>query len=119
MSKPDRTTSGTVSGALAEIQIPLLPTSKARARACRRLPLVVNNGHFLLLPHKTFPNRGSRALRLTIDRLSPDWQARYRHPVVLVDTFVAPEKFSGPVYTANGWQELGATDGFSRVHRDF
>lgn len=177
MSKPHRTTSATVSGALAAIEIQLLPTSKARARArrllaqhhylgdvravgeqlfyaitagggdwlgvlvfCaasrrlrardrwigwreeqrrRRLPLVVNNCRFLLLPHKTFPNLGSRALRLTLDRLSADWQARYDHPVVLVETFVDPEQFSGTVYTANGWHELGTTDGFGRVRRDF
>jgi hypothetical protein len=85
----------------------------------RRLPLVVNNCRFLLLAHKTFPNLGSRSLRLTLDRLSADWQARYGHPVVLVETFVDPEQFCGTVYSANGWQELGATDGFGRVRRDF
>lgn len=85
----------------------------------RRLPLVVNNCRFLLMPNKTFPNLGSRSLRLTLDRLSADWQARYGHPVVLVETFVDPEQFCGTVYTANGWQELGQTDGFGRVRRDF
>jgi hypothetical protein len=85
----------------------------------RRLPLVVNNCRFLLMPHKTFPNLGSCALRLTLDRLGEDWQARYGHPVVLVETFVDPEQFCGTVYRANGWQELGATDGFGRVRRDF
>lgn len=85
----------------------------------RRLPLIVNNCRFLLLPHSTFPNLGSRSLRLTLDRLSADWQARHGHPVVLVQTLVDPEQFCGTVYTANGWQELGATDGFGRVRRDF
>jgi hypothetical protein len=85
----------------------------------RRLALVVNNCRFLLLPHKTFPNLGSRSLRLTLDRLSADWQARYGHPIVLVETFVDPEQFCGTVYSANGWQELGLTDGFGRVRRDF
>lgn len=85
----------------------------------RRLPLVVNNCRFLLLPDKTFPNLGSRSLRLALDRLSADWQARYGHPVVLVETFVDPEQFCGTVYTASGWQELGATEGFGRVRRDF
>lgn len=85
----------------------------------RRLPLLVNNCRFLLLPHKTCPNLGSRSLRLTLERLSADWQERYAHPVVLVETFVDPEQFCGTVYTANGWQELGQTDGFGRVRRDF
>ncbi len=85
----------------------------------RRLPLVVNNCRFLLLPDKTFPNLGSRSLRLCLDRLSHDWQARYDHPVLLVETFVDPEQFCGTVYSANGWTELGTTDGFGRVRRDF
>jgi len=85
----------------------------------RRLSLVVNNCRFLLLPDKTFPNLGSRSLRLVLDRLSDDWQARYGHPVVGVETFVDPEQFCGTVYSANGWQELGLTDGFGRVRRDF
>ena len=85
----------------------------------RRLPLVVNNCRFLLLPDKTVPNLGSRALSLTLDRLSSDWEHRYAHPVVLVETFVDPEQFCGTVYTAQGWEELGQTDGFGRVRRDF
>ena len=177
MSRPSRSTSATVSVALAEIQIQRLPTSKARARArrlltkhhylgdvravgeqlfyaitdgrgdwlgvlvfcaasrrlrardCwigwseeqrrRRLPLVANNCRFLLLPHKTFANLGSRSLRLCLDHLSADWQERYGHPVVLLETFVDPEEFCGTVYTASGWEELGTTDGFGRVRRDF
>ncbi len=85
----------------------------------RRLPLVVNNCRFLLLPDQTFPNLASRALRLCLDRLSADWQARYDHPALLVETFVDPEQFCGTVYSASGWQELGFTDGFGRVRRDF
>jgi len=80
---------------------------------------VVNNCRFVLLPQKTFPNLGSRSLRLALQRLSAHWQARDGHPVVLVETFVDPEPFCGTVYTANGWQELGLTDGFGRVRRDF
>lgn len=85
----------------------------------RRLALIVNNCRFLLLPDKTFPNLASRSLSLCLRRLSADWQARYDHPVVLVETFVDPEQFCGTVYTASGWQELGQTDGFGRVRRDF
>ncbi len=85
----------------------------------RRLSLVVNNIRFLLLPDKTFPNLGTRALGLTLARLSSDWQARYGHPVVLTETFVDPDQFCGTVYTANGWEELGKTDGCGRHQRDY
>jgi hypothetical protein len=85
----------------------------------RRLSLVVNNIRFLLLPDKTFPNLGTRALRLVLARLSSDWLATYDHPVLVVETFVDPEQFCGTVYTANGWEELGQTDGSGRHQRDY
>jgi len=85
----------------------------------RRLSLVTNNSRFLLLPDPPVPNLGSRILRLTLDRLSADWQARYGHPVAVVETFVDPAQFCGTVYTANGWTELGQTDGWGRCQRDY
>lgn len=85
----------------------------------RRLPLVVNNTRFLLLPHKTVPNLASKTLRRVLARLSADWQARYSHPVLLVETFVDPAHFAGTLYTASGWTELGPTDGVGRHARDF
>lgn len=88
-------------------------------QARRRLSLVVNNSRFLLLPDKKVPNLGSKALRLVLERLSDDWQARYGHPVLVVETFVDPDQFCGTVYTANGWEELGQTDGWGRQRRDY
>jgi hypothetical protein len=85
----------------------------------RRLPLIVSNTRFLLLPHKTVPNLASKTLRLVLGRLSDDWQNRYGHPVLLVETFVDPEHFAGTLYTASGWTELGQTDGAGRHARDF
>jgi hypothetical protein len=85
----------------------------------RRLRLVANNCRFLILPQARCPNLGSRVLGLALDRLSPDWQARYGHPVLAVETFVDPEQFNGTVYTAQGWQELGLTDGCGRHRRDY
>jgi hypothetical protein len=85
----------------------------------KRLPLVVNNMRFLLVPEQSFPNLGTRSLRLTLSRLSSDWQNRYGHPVLIVETFVDPEQFCGTVYTANGWEELGQTDGSGRHQRDY
>jgi hypothetical protein len=90
-----------------------------RAQCDRRLSLVVNNSRFLILPRAHCPNLGSRVLRLTLDRLSADWKARYDHPVLVVETFVDPEQFNGTVYAAQGWQELGLTDGCGRHRRDY
>lgn len=85
----------------------------------RRLRLVTNNCRFLVLPGCSVPNLGSRVLRLTLDRLSVDWQAHYGHPILVVETFVDPDQFQGTVYTANGWVELGETDGWGRHRRDY
>jgi hypothetical protein len=85
----------------------------------RRLALVVNNIRFLLVPEQSFPNLGTKSLRLALSRLSGDWQTKYGHPVLVVETFVDPEKFCGTVYTANGWEELGKTDGSGRHQRDY
>lgn len=89
------------------------------AQARRRLSLVVNNSRLLLLPHQTVPGLGSKVLGLVLDRLSDDWQARYGHPVLVAETFVDPDQFCGTVYTANGWEELGQTDGWGRRGRDY
>jgi hypothetical protein len=83
----------------------------------RRLPLVANNARFLLL--ENIPNLASKTLALALARLSADWEARYGHPVLLVETFVDPEQFCGTLYTASGWKELGQTAGCGRHARDF
>lgn len=85
----------------------------------RRLSLVTNNSRFLIVPERSVPNLGSRVLSLALGRLSEDWQNRYGHPVEIVETFVDPAQFCGTVYTASGWIELGQTDGWGRVRRDY
>jgi hypothetical protein len=85
----------------------------------RRLCLVVNNARFLLLPDRTVPNLGSAVLKRVCARLSADWEERYGHPVLVLETFVDPSRFSGTVYMASGWKELGLTRGNARKGRDY
>ena len=85
----------------------------------RRLALVANNVRFLLVPERTVPNLGSVVLSRIVARLSDDWQARYGHPVLVVEGFVDPERFQGSVYRASGWTELGLTKGHGRKSRDY
>ena len=63
------------------------------AQRHRRLSLVTNNSRFLILPERSVPNLATKVLRLTLDRLSLDWQVRYGHPVLVVETFVDPVQF--------------------------
>lgn len=85
----------------------------------RRLTLVANNARFLILPEVQCPNLASRALRLCLARLSEDWQRRYGHPILAVETLVDPERFRGTTYTCAGWTELGPTAGYGRCGRDY
>jgi hypothetical protein len=89
------------------------------AQCHRRLSLVTNNSRFLILPERSVPNLASKVLRLSLDRLATDWQSSYGHPVLVVETFVDVAQFSGTVYSASGWSELGQTDGWGRRRRDY
>jgi hypothetical protein len=89
------------------------------AQRHRRLSLVTNNSRFLILPERSVPNLASKVLRLTLDRLSTDWQTCYGHPLLVVETFVDVAQFCGTVYSASGWSELGQTDGWGRHRRDY
>ena len=91
----------------------------ARQRA-RRLGLVVNNSRFLVLPaRQRYPNLASRVLGLTLRRLSADWQERWGHPVLVVESFVDESEYRGTSYLACGFSAVGPTEGFSRASRDF
>jgi len=90
-----------------------------RQRA-RRLALVVNNSRFLVLPERQrYPNLASRVLGLCLRRLSGDWQARWKHPVLLVESFVDESQYRGTCYRACGFEAVGPTKGFARASRDF
>jgi hypothetical protein len=90
-----------------------------RQRA-RRLGLVVNNSRFLvLLGRQRYPNLASRVLGLGLQRLSADWQERWGHPVLVVESFVDESLYRGTCYRACGFQAVGATEGFRRASRDF
>lgn len=90
-----------------------------RQRA-RRLGLVVNNSRFLVLPERQrYPNLASRVLGLVLRRLSADWQERWGHPVLVVESFVDESRYRGTCYRACGFQAVGATEGFGRASRDF
>ena len=85
-----------------------------------RLHLVANNARFCRLGEPgQYPNLASRAMALNLARLSQDWQAKYGHPIVLVESFVDLELFRGTAYKASGWKAVGTTAGFKRVAEDF
>jgi len=80
----------------------------------QRLRLIANNSRFLVLPEARQPNLASRVLALSCRRLAADWQAAFGHPVLLAETFVERDRFTGTCYRAAGWALLGETRGFGR-----
>jgi hypothetical protein len=83
----------------------------------KRLAAIANQQRFLILPWVRVPHLASHLLALATRRLSADWQARYGHPVWLVETFVELNRFAGTTYKAAGWLELGQTTGRTRQDR--
>jgi hypothetical protein len=80
-----------------------------------RLKLFVNSSRFLILPDWHLSNLGSRILSLCQRRLNADWQKVFGHPVVLLETFVDPQRYQGTVYKAASWLYVGNTKGFRRI----
>jgi hypothetical protein len=83
----------------------------------RHLCSITNNTRFLILPFVTVPHLASWILGQTLRRLSTDWERKYGHPIVLVETFVERDRFAGTSYKAANWIRLGSTTGRSRQDR--
>ena len=80
-----------------------------------RLKLIVNNSRFLILPPYHIPNLASRILSLCQKRITKDWKQTFGHTVLLMETFVDPQRFQGTIYKASNWLYLGNTKGFRRI----
>jgi hypothetical protein len=83
----------------------------------KHLALVANNPRFLILPWVRVPALGSWLLGQVAGRIGRDWQAKYGHPVILLETFVEAQRFRGTVYRAANWQKVGRTAGRTRQDR--
>ncbi len=84
-----------------------------------RLHLVVNNSRFLILPQWHLPNLASRVLSLCQRRIQNDWVERFGFPLLLLETFVDPERFHGTIYRAANWQLVGYSKGYQRTREGY
>lgn len=84
-----------------------------------RTHLLTNNSRFLILPPYHYPNMATRLLSLCQRRLPTDWIAHFKHPLLLLETFVDPSRFHGTIYKAANWHQLGLTQGFSRTAKAY
>jgi hypothetical protein len=83
----------------------------------RNLALIANNTRFLILPWVRVAGLGSWILGQVRRRIARDWEAKYGHRVVLLETFVEQARFRGTVYRAANWRKVGASRGRTRQDR--
>jgi Druantia protein DruA len=83
----------------------------------RNLGLLSGQTRFLILPWVQVPHLASWTLAAALRNLSADWQAKYGHPIHLVETFVQRDRFQGTAYQAAHWIEVGQTTGRTRQDR--
>jgi hypothetical protein len=83
----------------------------------QRVSWLTNNARFLILPGVQVAHLASHVLGRITRRLRADWEAKYGHPVYLVETFVETERFRGTCYRAANWIEVGQTQGRGRYDR--
>jgi len=82
----------------------------------RNLSRIANNMRFLILPWVRIPHLASHILAIIRHRLSRDWQDKYGHPILLIETFVEQDRFAGTCYRADNWICVGKTRGRGRNH---
>ncbi len=75
---------------------------------------ITSNPRFCVLAAGRRPNLASEVLRLTLRRLSADFEARWRHPVAAVETFTNPALHVGTCSKALNFTALGTTSGYGR-----
>lgn len=79
-----------------------------------RLPLLVANTRLCVLPGAP-AHTASAFLAGCLRRVSGDYQARWGHPVLAVESFTDPARHRGTCYAAAGFTALGMTGGYART----
>jgi len=78
---------------------------------------LTNNTRFLICPWVRVNCLASHILAQVCRRLPADWERRYGHRVVLIETFVERQRFSGICYQAANFLCVGQSRGRSRQDR--
>jgi predicted transposase YbfD/YdcC len=79
-----------------------------------RLPLLVANTRLCVLPGAP-THTASAFLAGCLRRVSGDYQDRWGHPVLAVESFTDPARHRGTCYLAAGFTAVGTTSGYART----
>jgi len=105
------------------------PALKLAARDCfigwspvqkkRHLDQIAYNSRFLVMPWVKVPHLASHVMGRNIARLTQDWQQRFNHQLLLLETFVDGRYFKGTCYRASNWLHIGQTYGSSKQAKGY
>jgi hypothetical protein len=83
----------------------------------QRLPWIINNTRYLILPWVNSKNLASAILGAISKRVATDWETHYGIRPVLMETFVDSERYAGTCYKAANWLRVGQTKGRGKYDR--
>ena len=78
---------------------------------------VIGLSRFLIRRGLRVPNLASQCYGLALGQVASDWQARYGHQPVLVETYVDRQRHDGRSLAAANWRRLGQSKGRGRDDR--
>jgi hypothetical protein len=90
-------------------------TTSSGATICNRSSII---GRFLVLPWVRVPGLASKILALSARQMPRDWETRYGHRPLLLETLVDAARFRGTCYRAANWIVVGQTTGRGRMDHD-
>jgi len=78
------------------------------------LHCVANNVRFLIPQWIKVHCLASNILAAVARRISGDWQTKYGHKLLCLETFVQRDRFRGTSYKSANWRHVGVTTGLGR-----
>jgi Druantia protein DruA len=84
----------------------------------QNLQSIINNGRFLILPWVRIKGLASKILSRSARGVPHDWETRYGHRPLLLETLVDNARFRGTCYRAANWIHVGQTAGRGRMDRE-
>lgn len=77
---------------------------------------VLNNDRFLIAEGVRVKNLASHVLARNIRMVREHWESGYGVRPYLLESFIDPQLFTGACYRAAGWQCVGRTKGYEKLH---
>lgn len=85
----------------------------------RFLHRLAANSRFVIFPWVWIPNLASHLIGRNLRRLKSDWHTMFGESLLMVETFVDPNRFQGTVYKASNWRHLGTTQGYTKLGKGY